>query len=145
MANRNIYADMEKAGDVNVGPVFGLDQYLTKFPVDYSPGFKKEVIETTDTHIIYKDSYGVTNKNDIHITSLPMEIAHPVSNWDTWNRYKIHYGKDTIEKRLPPGWERSCCQAKGKGLSNKAGRHQWRIPGFPQGHNGTYPLYDGTL
>ena len=37
MANKNIYSHMEKAGDVNVQPVFGLDQYLTKFPVNYSP------------------------------------------------------------------------------------------------------------
>ena len=104
MANRNIYMDMEKARDLNVGPVFGLDQYLTKFPVDYSPGFKRKVINKTGTHIIYKDSYGVTNKNNIDITSLPMEIDHPVKDWASWNEYKQHYDESTIEGRLPPGW-----------------------------------------
>ena len=84
MANKNIYGEMEKAGDVNVQPFFGLDQYLTKFPVDYSPMFEKEVIEKTDTHIVYKDEYGVTNKSTIDITTLPMEIDNPVKDWKTW-------------------------------------------------------------
>ena len=132
MANRNIYADMEKAGDVNVGPVFGLDQYLTKFPVDYSPGFDKEIIKTTDTHIIYKDSYGVTNKNDIHITSLPMEIAHPVSGWDTWNDYKVHYRPDTIERRLPPDWDKLTARLKERDFPIRLGGTNGGFLGFPR-------------
>ena len=99
MANKNIYHKMEKEGDVNVGPVFGLDSYLTKFPVDYSPMFPQKIIERTDTHIIYKDSYGVTCKNDIHMTSIPMELSHPVKDWESWNQYKQYYNQDNIEKR----------------------------------------------
>lgn len=132
MANRNIYADMEKAGDVNVGPVFSLDQYLTKFPVDYSPGFEKEVIETTDTHVIYKDSYGVTNKNDKNITSLPMEIAHPVSSWDTWNEYKTHYSNDTIERRLPPNWKDLTARLKDRDFPIRLGGTNGGFLGFPR-------------
>ena len=101
MANKNIYSQMEKSGDVNVQPVFGLDQYLTKFPVDYSPMFEKKVLDKTDTHIIYTDEYGVTNKNDIHITSLPMELDHPVKDRKSWNSYKENYDLATIKKRLP--------------------------------------------
>jgi len=132
MANRNIYADMEKVGDVNVGPLFSLDQYLTKFPVDYSPGFEKEVIEITGTHIIYKDSYGATNKNDINMTSLPMEIAHPVSDWDTWNAYKDHYGQDTIEKRLPPNWEGLIARLKDRDFPIRLGGTNGGFLGFPR-------------
>ena len=35
----------EKLADLNVQPLFGLDQYLTKFPVDYSPMLPKKTIE----------------------------------------------------------------------------------------------------
>ena len=98
MANKNIYSQMEKAGDVNVQPVFGLDQYLTKFPVDYSPMFAHAIVDKTDTHIIYKDEYGVLNKNDINITSLPMELEHPVKDWKTWNEYKQHYRRKALKK-----------------------------------------------
>lgn len=132
MANRNIYAGMEKAGDVNVGPVFGLDQYLTKFPVDYSPGFDREVINKTDTHIIYKDSYGVTNKNDIHMTSLPMEITHPVKDWDSWNEYKVHYSDDTIERRLPPDWDELCTGLKDRDFPIRLGGTNGGFLGFPR-------------
>ncbi|MFC2145425.1 uroporphyrinogen decarboxylase family protein [Actinomycetota bacterium] len=132
MANRNIYSDMEKAGDLNVGPVFGLDQYLTKFPVDYSPGFEKEVIDKTATHITYKDSYGVTNKNDIDITSLPMEIAHPVKDWDSWNEYKQYYGPDSIEDKLPPDWNGLVERLKDRDFPIRLGGTNGGFLGFPR-------------
>ncbi len=105
MANRNIGKDMEKAGDRNVQPVFGLDPYLTKFPVDYSPMFEEEIIEKTDTHVLYRDAYGVLCKNDVSMGSLPMELESPVKDWNSWNEYKEYYHPSTIEKRLPPGWD----------------------------------------
>ncbi|MCX6347360.1 MAG: hypothetical protein NTZ89_05425 [Actinobacteria bacterium] len=100
MANKNIYGEMEKAGDVNVQPVFGLDQYLTKFPIDYSPMFKKEIISQDDINITYKDEYGVTNKSTINITSLPMELDNPVKDRKSWMDYKQYYDHSTISKRL---------------------------------------------
>lgn len=105
MANKNIYSDMEKEGDVNIQPVFGLDQFLTKFPTDYSPMFKKEVIEKNDEFILYKDSFGVLCKNDPNMASLPLELESPVKDRDTWNVYKQYYSEDTIDKRLPPNWD----------------------------------------
>ncbi|MBC8390927.1 MAG: hypothetical protein H8E13_23115 [Actinobacteria bacterium] len=132
MANRNIYSEMEKAGDVNVGPVFGLDQYLTKFPVDYSPMFKKEILKKTDTHIWYKDSYGVTNKNNINITSLPMEIDHPVKDWKSWNEYKEYYCQDTIEKRLPPNWDTLSKNLKNRDFPIRLGGTNGGFLGFPR-------------
>ena len=81
MANRNISArGLEKAGDLNVQPVFGLDQYLTKFPVDYSPMFPQKVLERTDEYIVYLDSFGVKNKNDPGMRSLPLELDNPVKD-----------------------------------------------------------------
>ncbi len=132
MANKNIYSQMEKAGDVNVQPVFGLDQYLTKFPVDYSPMFEVEVLDKTDTHIIYKDEYGVTNKNDINKTSLPMELGHPVKNRKSWEQYKQYYSPDTIRKRLPPEWENLARRLKDRDFPIRLGGTNGGFLGFPR-------------
>jgi uroporphyrinogen decarboxylase len=132
MANKNIYSEMEKAGDVNVQPVFGLDQYLTKFPVDYSPMFAHEIIEKTETHIIYKDEYGVVNKNDVNITSLPMELDHPVKDWKSWNEYKQNYSSESIKKRLPPDWENLTARLKGRDFPIRLGGTNGGFLGFPR-------------
>jgi hypothetical protein len=132
MANKNIYSQMEKAGDVNVQPVFGLDQYLTKFPVDYSPMFEVEVLDKNETHIIYKDEYGVTNKNDVNITSLPMELEHPVKDRKSWDAYKQHYSPETIKKRLPPDWEDLTKRLKSRDFPVRLGGTNGGFLGFPR-------------
>lgn len=146
MANENIYGKMEKAGDVNIQPYFGLDQYLTKFPVDYSPMFPQEIFEKTETHVIYKDSYGVTNKNDIGMKSLPMELNNPVKDWKTWNEYKQHYAEETIEKRLPPNWENLSKKLKNRNFPIRLGGTNGGFLGFPRQIMGVTPylmtLYD---
>ena len=132
MANKNIYSQMEKAGDVNVQPVFGLDQYLTKFPVDYSPMFEVEVIDKTETHIIYRDEYGVTNKNDINITSLPMELEHPVKDRRSWEEYKQYYSAETIKKRLPPAWKDLAERLRTRDFPIRLGGTNGGFLGFPR-------------
>jgi uroporphyrinogen decarboxylase len=132
MANKNIYAEMEKAGDVNVQPVFGLDQYLTKFPVDYSPMFKQEIIEKTDIHVIYKDEYGVLNKNDVNMTSLPMELDHPVKDRGSWNVYKQYYCTENIKKRLPPDWKNIVKRLKNRDFPIRLGGTNGGFLGFPR-------------
>lgn len=132
MGNKNIAAEMEKAGDVNVQPVFGLDQFLTKFPVDYSPRFKKEVIEKTDTHIVYKDSYGVLCRNDIEMRSLPLELDTPVKDWETWNAYKEHYDLSTIKDRLPKNWDVIVARLKDRDFPIRLGGTNGGFLGFPR-------------
>jgi len=132
MANKNIYPSMEKAGDLNVAPLFGLDPYLTKFPVDYSPRYPEQVLEKTKTHIIYKDSYGVVNKNDIHRTSLPMELSHPVKDWDSWEVYKQGYDASTIPERLPPHFEALASTLKERDFPIRLGGTTGGFLGFPR-------------
>ncbi|MCL5070153.1 MAG: hypothetical protein M1308_04550 [Actinobacteria bacterium] len=132
MANKNIYGEMEKAGDVNVGPVFGLDQYLTKFPIDYSPMFKKEILNKDDVNIVYKDEYGVTNKSTINITSLPMELDNPVKDLKTWKKYKENYDLSTIDKRLPPRWDDIVRKLKNRDFPIRLGGTNGGFLGFPR-------------
>jgi len=132
MGNKNISVEMEKAGDVNVQPVFGLDQFLTKFPVDYSPRFNREVIDKTDTHIIYKDNYGVLCKNDVEMKSLPMELDCPVKDWKTWNEYKQHYDLSTIEDRLPNNWDVIVGRLRNRDFPIRLGGTNGGFLGFPR-------------
>ncbi len=132
MANKNIYGKMEKAGDVNVQPVFGLDQYLTKFPVDYSPMFEQKIIEKTADYIIYTDSYGVTNKNDPGMRSLPLELENPVKDWKTWNEYKQYYDLSSIPKRLPPDWQSLTARLRDRDFPIRLGGTNGGFLGFPR-------------
>ena len=132
MANRNIGKDMEKAGDRNVQPVFDLEPYLTKFPVDYSPMFDEEIIEKTDTHVLYRDAYGVLCKNDARMRSLPMELENPVKDWNSWNEYKEYYDLSTIEKRLPPGWDSIAERLKDRDFPIRLGGTVGGFLGFPR-------------
>jgi len=132
MANKNIYGKMEKAGDLNVQPVFNLDQHLTKFPVDYSPMFEKVVLEKDDKNITYKDEYGVTNKTTINVTSLPMEIDNPVKDWESWKKYKENYDFSTILKRLPPNWNEITASLKNRDFPIRLGGTNGGFLGFPR-------------
>ena len=123
---------MEKAGDENVGPLFSLNQNLTKFPVDYSPMFKKEIIEEKDGYVIYRDSYGVTNKSDAGMTTLPMELDYPVKDRESWEEYKQHYNADTINKRLPPGWSDLVNDLKNRDFPIRLGGTNGGFLGFPR-------------
>jgi uroporphyrinogen decarboxylase len=132
MANRNIGKELEKSGDRNVQPVFGLDQFLTKFPVDYSPMFREETIEKDETHILYRDSYGVLCKNDVSIRSLPMELEHPVTDWNSWKEYKQYYDLGTIDARLPDGWDDIVARLKERDFPIRLGGTVGGFLGFPR-------------
>lgn len=132
MANKNIHGEMEKLGDVNVQPVFGLDQFLTKFPVDYSPGFKREVVSKDKEHIIYRDEYGVLNKSDANITTLPLELEQPVKDWDDWNDYKKHYRPETIDRRLPDNFNKISERLADRDFPIRLGGTNGGFLGFPR-------------
>jgi hypothetical protein len=133
MANRNVSASgLEKAGDLNVQPVFGLDQYLTKFPVDYSPGFPRQVLEQTPEYIVYRDSFGVTNRNNPGMRSLPMELDHPVKDRASWERYKEHYEESTIAARLPADWDRIAARLRERDFPIRLGGTYGGFLGFPR-------------
>jgi hypothetical protein len=133
MANRNISSrGMEKAGDLNVQPVFALDQYLTKFPVDYSPMFPRKVLEQTEEHIVYLDSFGVTNKNEPGMRSLPLELDNPVKDRKSWEEYKVHYAEDTIPERLPPNWDQIAARLRERDFPIRLGGTNGGFLGFPR-------------
>jgi uroporphyrinogen decarboxylase len=133
MANRNVSSrGLEKAGDLNVQPAFGLDQYLTKFPVDYSPMFPRKVLEQTGEYIVYLDSFGVKNKNDPGLKSLPLELDNPVKDRKSWEDYKQHYTEATIPARLPRDWDRVAARLRERDFPLRLGGTGGGFLGFPR-------------
>jgi hypothetical protein len=133
MANRNVSSrGLEKAGDLNVQPVFGLDQYLTKFPVDYSPMFSRQLLEQTGEYIVYRDSFGVKNKNDPGLKSLPLELDNPVKDRKSWEEYKQHYAESTIPARLPRDWDRVAARLRDRDFPIRLGGTNGGFLGFPR-------------
>ena len=133
MANRNVSSrGLEKAGDLNVQPVFGLDQYLTKFPVDYSPMFPRQLLEQTGEYIVYRDSFGVKNKNDPGLKSLPLELDNPVKDRKSWEEYKQHYAESTIPARLPRDWDRVAARLRNRDFPIRLGGTNGGFLGFPR-------------
>jgi hypothetical protein len=133
MANRTVSSrGLEKAGDRNVQPVFGLDQYLTKFPVDYSPRLPVETLERGKDYVVYRDAYGVTNKNDPGLRSLPLELDNPVKDWNSWNAYKERYAEETIEERLPQPWEAVVARLAERDYPIRLGGTNGGFLGFPR-------------
>jgi uroporphyrinogen decarboxylase len=126
--------------------VFGLDQYLTKFPVDYSPRFPRKVLEQTAEYIVYLDSFGVTNKNDPGMRSLPLELDNPVKDRKTWEEYKQHYAESTIPDRLPKDWDRIAARLRNRDFPIRLGGTYGGFLGFPRQIMGLTPylitLYD---
>jgi len=105
---------------------------LLTSPLSIHTKSSMDIIKKTDTHIIYKDSYGVTCKNDIHMTSIPMELSHPVEDWESWNQYKQYYNQDTIEKRLPPNWDATTKKLKNRDFPIRLGGTNGGFLGFPR-------------
>jgi hypothetical protein len=133
MANRTVSSrGLEKAGDLNVQPVFGLDQYLTKFPVDYSPRLPVETLERGEDYVVFRDAYGVTNRNDPGLRSLPLELDNPVKDWKSWNAYKERYGEETIEQRLPQPWDDIVSRLKVRDYPIRLGGTNGGFLGFPR-------------
>ena len=75
----------EKLADFNVQPVFELDQYLTKFPVDYSPMLPKKTIEEKDDDKIFIDEYFTETK-----FFRPFKKYHKSSNGIKRRKYNTH-------------------------------------------------------
>ncbi|MBM3705447.1 MAG: hypothetical protein FJW66_02870 [Actinobacteria bacterium] len=91
--------------DENVLAYFELDSFFEKFPFDISPMLEKEVVSENGEYIIYKDSYGITQKRYKKTASIPLVLDYPIKNRKDFYRYIENYDTD-VKKRLPRDFER---------------------------------------
>jgi uroporphyrinogen decarboxylase len=131
-ANKVINKNNNIEKSIDLSSFFNLDDYLTKFPTDYSPMFDKKIINKDDEYIFYKDEYGVLNKNDLNVSSPPLEIDHPVKDWNSWNEYKQYYLSGSIKKRLPLNWGELVLSLKDRDFPIRLGGLPAGFLGFPR-------------
>jgi uroporphyrinogen decarboxylase len=90
------------------------------------------VLEQTAEYVVYRDSFGVTNKNDPGMRSLPLELDNPVKDRRSWEEYKPHYAESTIPDRLPPDWDRIAARLRERDFPIRLGGTNGGFLGFPR-------------
>jgi uroporphyrinogen-III decarboxylase len=106
--------------DKNVRPFFKLDSFLEKFPIEYSPMLKKNIIRDENDYTIFTDKYGLTNKILKHKSSIPMAIDYPIKNKKDFYNYISQYDKD-FSKRLPEGFDKLANELKNRDFPIRLG------------------------
>ncbi|MCE5324848.1 MAG: hypothetical protein LLG01_00380 [Planctomycetaceae bacterium] len=87
--------------DLDIFKYFGFEPFFHGVPVEYGPfpHFEYKVISETDEFITAIDWRGVTTRNRRDGMSMPDWVAHPVRNWDDWNKYKAEHLQPQIDVR----------------------------------------------
>jgi uroporphyrinogen decarboxylase len=84
--------------DVVWDAYFGIDRCV-QLPMDTSPRFEELVVEETDSYIINRDRWGLTQKNFKPVSSTVQHIDSIIKDPDTWKKAKerVAPSKDRID------------------------------------------------
>jgi uroporphyrinogen decarboxylase len=117
--------------DPVVNSFFGLDPNASKFPVDYSPLFEKEILDESEDYVVFTDRYGITQKIVKTGASVPMVIEEPVKDRDDFHAYRERYDDD-FSKRLPEDWQHLTSNLKNREYPLRLGGNPFGFLGFPR-------------
>jgi hypothetical protein len=122
----------ERARDLDVMPVAGLEEGIERIPVNniFAPKFSEEVIEQQEDWFIRRDEYGILRKEATGRMSLPRYIGWPVKTRDDWEKLKAERLQPNLEGRLTDDWPNFMKRAKNRTWPTA-------IAGFPGGFFGT--------
>ncbi len=120
-----------------VRPLLGMDSYLAKFPFDLSPQLKKETLEDTEHHRIFKDSYGLTNKQVKGNAATHHTLVYPIKTADDFGRYReLYAGGDRasggLSDRLPAPMEKLRGGLKNREYPIRLGGNPYGFTFFPR-------------
>jgi hypothetical protein len=77
--------------DRNVMPLLGLDSYLAKFPIDFSPRLPKRVLEEDERRRVFTDAYGLTVRVLKDGAATPEVLDYPIRNRRDLEAYLERY------------------------------------------------------
>lgn len=117
--------------DKNVRSYFKLDSYLSKIPMDISPGLKKRIIEDNEKYRIYTDNFGITQKIIKGSPSMPLYMDYPVKDRKDFHDYIQGYDGD-IDKRFPENWDQIRDILKDRDYPVRLGGNPFGFFGFPR-------------
>jgi len=77
--------------DRNVMPLLGLDSYLAKFPIDFSPRLTKRIVEEDEKQRTLTDAYGLTVRVLKDGAATPEVLDYPIKSRADLERYLERY------------------------------------------------------
>ena len=124
-----IRPDGSELVDKNVMEYFNLDPYPVKFPFDFSPMIKKEIIEDASEYRIFKDEYGLVQKSFKKKASVPMTISYPVKTLDDFRKYTELYDQNK-NKRIPKDWDEIVSRMRNRDFPLRLGGNYFGFSGI---------------
>lgn len=85
------------------------------------PKFERVILEETDAHTIYIDSWGTTRRDLKRNVSMVQFLEFPVKGWDDWRRYKAERLNPDHPDRLAGDWREKCAEWMAKGCPIQLG------------------------
>ncbi len=85
--------------DRNVMPLLGLDSYLAKFPVDFSPGLPRRVLAEDEDWRVFADGYGLTVRVLKKGAATPQVLDYPIKDRRGLESYLERYDGSLMQRR----------------------------------------------
>ena len=107
--------------DADIREFFGFAWKPASLPLNLGPipGYETKIIEDTDEHRIEMDLWGRKTKLLKAVTTLPLAMEFPVSDWDTWREMKPRLELST--ERIGADYEDIVASNIGNGQINQFG------------------------
>jgi len=124
----------------NVRNACGLEYYISKFPLNFSPLLEVKTVEENEEYRTFVNEFGITVKIRKSGTAVPLDLDFPIKNRRDFEAYKELYDRD-FSKRLPAGWEGLAKKLKERDFPVRLGGFPYGFLGFPRHLIGTTPLF----
>ncbi len=126
--------------DGNIRNACGLEYYISKFPLNFSPLLKEKTIAENEEYRTFVNEFGITVKIRKTGTAVPLDLDFPIKNRRDFEVYKELYDRD-FSKRLPSGWKGLSEKLKKRDFPVRLGGFPYGFLGFPRHLIGTTPLF----
>jgi hypothetical protein len=117
--------------DVRTACAMDKGQILVNVDLLFSPRFEVQIIEETETSMLYVDVDGVKRQFAKDTGVIPMAVENPIKDWATWRRLKDErLSLRDVKGRFPPHWPRLLESYRNRDYPLVLG-------GYPHGYFGT--------
>ena len=117
--------------DVRVACAMDKGQILVNVDLLFYPRFEVQILEDTESTMLYIDIDGVKRRFAKETGVIPMAEDNPVKDWATWNTLKAErLSLKHVKDRFPPNWPQLLAKYKSRDYPLVLG-------GYPHGFFGT--------
>ena len=107
-------APLNRYSDYDVHHYFKMDPPMVRIPLNTGayPPFEEKTIEDHGDWYIWQDADGCLRKDFKNKSSLPSFVGGPVTDRESWERYKAERLRPSLQGRLPENWPELVAQYK---------------------------------